>query len=368
MKPTFVNRPVSISNTEYRQWFMELKQRLQQQQVKAALHVNTALLEFYWSLGRDLVIKKAETQWGSGVVEQLSLDLKDAFPNTKGFSTTNIWYAKKWYLFYNEHLTKLHQVGGELQDPTKLQQLVGEIPMPKEFGAVPWRHHIEIITKCQSVEEAWFYIEQVQQGGWSRRRLEDELANNLFVRQGKALTNYTDKLALPHSSLANEILKDPYMFDFLSLKEGYTEKQLEDALAHNITRFLLELGRGFAFVGRQIELRMPNGQSYFPDMVFYHIKMRCYVVVELKVVDFMPEFAGKLNFYVSAADHLLRSTEDNPTIGLLICRSKDETIVQWSLEDVNKPIGVASYQLQEIVEDTLNQKELGRVFDPSSQK
>lgn len=156
-------------------------------------------------------------------------------------------------------------------------------------------------------------------------------------------------------------MKDPYVFDFLSLAAGYTEKQLEDALAHNITRFLLELGSGFAFVGRQMELRMPNGQSYFPDMVFYHIKMRCYVVVELKVVEFMPEFAGKLNFYVSAADHLLRSAEDNPTIGLLICRSKDETIVQWSLEGVNKPVGVASYQLQEIVEETLNAKELGSV-------
>lgn len=345
MEPTFINRNNSISDHNYRQWIEELKKRLQQQQVKAALHVNTALLEFYWSLGRDLVVKKAETQWGSGIVEQLSLDLKDAFPNTKGFSTTNIWYAKKWYLFYNEYLIKL-------------QQPVGEIQMPTEFGAVPWGQHILIITKCHSVEEALFYIEQVRLGNWSRRRLEDELASNLFARQGKAITNYVDKLALPHSSLANEILKDPYMFDFLSLAEGYTEKQLEDALAHNITRFLLELGSGFAFVGRQMELRMPNGQSYFPDMVFYHIKMRCYVVVELKVVDFMPEFAGKLNFYVSAADHLLRSTEDNSTIGLLICRSKDETIVQWSLEDVNKPIGVASYQLQEIVEDTLKNQEI----------
>ena len=150
------------------------------------------------------------------------------------------------------------------------------------------------------------------------------------------------------------MLKDPYTFDFLTLTQGYNEKQLEDALAHNITRFLLELGSGFAYVGRQMELRMPNGQSYFPDMVFYHIKMRCYVVVELKVVEFMPEFAGKLNFYVSAADHLLRSADDNPTIGLLICRSKNETIVQWSLEDINRPIGVASYQLQEIVEETLS--------------
>ena len=343
MKPTFVHSNSVAKDNAYQQWFGELKSRLRSHQVKAAMHVNTEMLEFYWSLGRDLVQKKAETQWGAGVVEQLSLDLKDAFPGVKGFSTTNIWYSKKWYLYYNEHVIKLHQPGGE-------------IPMPKEFGAVPWRHHVEIITKCQSVEEALFYVNKVLEEGWSRRRLEDELANNLYVRQGKAITNFSTSLMLPQSTLATEMLKDPYTFDFLTLTQGYNEKQLEEALAHNITRFLLELGSGFAYVGRQMELRMPNGQSYFPDMVFYHIKMRCYVVVELKVVEFMPEFAGKLNFYVSAADHLLRSEDDNPTIGLLICRSKDETIVQWSLEEINRPIGVASYQLQEVVDETLRMK------------
>lgn len=343
MQPTFVHSNSVVKDHAYQQWFGELKIRLHRHQVKAAVHVNTEMLEFYWSLGRDLVQMKAETQWGTGVVEQLSLDLKDAFPGMKGFSTTNIWYSKKWYLFYNEELIKL-------------QQVVGEIPMPKEFGAVPWGQHILIITKCQSVDEAMFYVNKVVEEGWSRRRLEDELANNLYARRGKAITNFSNVLTLPQSMLATEVLKDPYTFDFLTLTQGYNEKQLEDALAHNITRFLLELGSGFAYVGRQMELRMPNGQSYFPDMVFYHIKMRCYVVVELKVVEFMPEFAGKLNFYVSAADHLLRSEDDNPTIGLLICRSKDETIVQWSLEEINRPIGVASYQLQEVVDETLRMK------------
>ena len=343
MQPTFVHSNSVVKDHAYQQWFGELKIRLHRHQVKAAVHVNTEMLEFYWSLGRDLVQMKAETQWGTGVVEQLSLDLKDAFPGMKGFSTTNIWYSKKWYLFYNEELIKL-------------QQVVGEIPMPKEFGTVPWGQHILIITKCQSVDEAMFYVNKVVEEGWSRRHLEDELANNLYARRGKAITNFSNALTLPQSMLATEVLKDPYTFDFLTLTQGYNEKQLEEALAHNITRFLLELGSGFAYVGRQMELRMPNGQSYFPDMVFYHIKMRCYVVVELKVVEFMPEFAGKLNFYVSAADHLLRSEDDNPTIGLLICRSKDETIVQWSLEEINRPIGVASYQLQEVVDETLRMK------------
>lgn len=352
--PKFISATNIDADTTYRQWLSEVKLRFQQSQIKAAVKVNTVLLEFYWSLGHDIVCHQAEQTWGSGIVEQLSLDLKDAFPTTKGFSTTNIWYAKKWYLFYYQHLTKLHQLGGELED-NNLQQPVGEKkePMPQCLGMVPWRHHIEIITHCKDIEEAVFYLQQTIQGNWSRRRLEDEIVANLYANQGTALTNFTKRLPLPQSQLANEILKDPYQLDFLSLEKGYSERQLEDALVHNITRFLLELGAGFAFVGRQMELRMPNGQSFFPDMIFYHTRLKCYVVVELKVVDFAPEFAGKLNFYVSAADHLLKAEDDNPSIGLLICKSKDETIVKWSFQDINKPIGVASYQLQEVFDRTI---------------
>lgn len=352
--PTFASITNVNTNIAYQQWFEEIKLRFRQSQIKAAVRINTALLEFYWSLGHDIVCRQAEQTWGSGIVEQLSLDLKDAFPNTKGFSTTNIWYAKKWYLFYSQHLIILHQVGGELGSK-KLQQPVEEIAdaMPPYLGMVPWRHHIEIITHCKDVEEAIFYLQQTIQGNWSRRRLEDEIAANLYANRGSALTNFAERLPLPQSQLANELLKDPYQLDFLSLEKGYSERQLEDALIHNITRFLLELGTGFAFVGRQMELRMPNGQSFFPDMIFYHTRLKCYVVVELKVVDFEPEFAGKLNFYVSAADHLLKANDDNPSIGLLLCKSKDETIVKWSFQDINKPIGVASYQLQEVFDRTI---------------
>ncbi len=364
--PTFIHLEDANTNADYRKWFAEIKQRFQHSQIKAAVRVNTAMLEFYWSLGHDIVCRQAERTYGSGIVEQLSLDLKDAFPNSKGFSTTNIWYAKKWYLFYSRQLTKLQQLVGELA-PTKLHQVGGEFnehkgsqsnkgveeDMPSYLGLVPWRHHIEIITHCNNVDEALFYLQQTIQGNWSRRRLEDEIAANLYAHQGNALTNFANSLPSPQSQLANEILKDPYHLDFLSLEKGFTERQLEDALIHNITRFLLELGTGFAFIGRQMELRMPNGQSFFPDMIFYHTRLKCYVVVELKVVDFAPEFAGKLNFYVSAADHLLKAEDDNPSIGLLLCRSKDETIVKWSFQDINKPIGVASYQLQEVFDRTL---------------
>lgn len=342
-RPTFTTSNSFVSNDNYKDWLNDIKQRLKSSQAKAAFKVNSLLLEFYWSLGRDLVAMKAEQQWGSGVVEQLSLDLKDAFPNQKGFSSSNIWYAKKWYLFYYEHFKKLQQPVGEFEG----------IDMPEKFGMIPWGHHICIITKCKAIEEALFYIDKTIEGNWSRHYLTDMVKNDLYTKQGKAISNFESSLPSPHGSLVQEVLKDPYNFDFLTLNENYREKDLEEALAHNITRFLLELGKGFAFVGRQMELRMPGGQTFYPDMIFYHTKLKCYVVVELKVVDFIPEFAGKLNFYVSAADHLLKDENDNPSIGLLICKSKDETVVRWSFQDINKPIGVASYELQNIVNQTL---------------
>lgn len=330
-KSIFVKRGEFMGNEQYRRWFVEIKQRLQSAQVKAAVKVNTTMLEFYWSLGRDIACLKAEAAWGSGFFEQLSFDLKDAFPEIKGFSVTNLKYTERWYLFYN-------------QSDTNRQQFVDDLCMPEKFGLIPWGHHILLISKSKTKSEALFYIDKVIEGNWSRRQLEDEIAAKLYDRQGVAITNFDYLLPQPQSALAKEILKDPYNFDFLSLTTGYNEKQLEDALAHNITRFLLELGKGFAYVGRQMELQMPSGQTFFPDMIFYHTRLKCYIVIELKVVPFIPEFAGKLNFYVSAADHLLRDETDNPSIGLLICKSKDETIVKWSFQNINSPMGVAAYE------------------------
>lgn len=338
--PAFVKTDNFKNNGRYAQWFSEIKQRLKSAQAKAAVKVNTALLEFYWSLGRDIVAMKAEQQWGTGVVEQLSFDLKDAFPNQKGFSASSIWAAKRWYLFYREHLIKLQQVVEEFEQ---------NVQMPEKFGLIPWGHHLYIIGKCKTIDEAIFYIDRTIEGNWSRSYLTDEIKSNLYERQGKAITNFENQLPTVQGQLAQEILKDPYNFDFLTLNDDYREQELEDALSHNIVRFLLELGQGFAFVGRQMELRMPGGQTFFPDMIFYHTKLKCYVVVELKVVDFIPEFAGKLNFYVSAADHLLKDENDNPSIGLLICKSKDETVVKWSFQDINKPIGVSTFELSNLI-------------------
>jgi len=215
--------------------------------------------------------------------------------------------------------------------------------MPSDFGLVPWRHHIEIFTHSHSVEEALFYIEKTIEGNWSRRQLEDFIESDLYSHSGNGISNFLDKLPTPQGHLAESLLKDPYTFDFVAVKKGYDELQLENELINNISRFLLELGQGFAFVGRQMELKMPGGQTFIPDMLFYHIKLKCYVVIELKTVRFKPEFAGKLNFYVTAVDKLLKGEDDNPTIGLLICKSKDKTVVEWSFQDIHKPIGVASY-------------------------
>jgi len=229
--------------------------------------------------------------------------------------------------------------------------------MPAKFAFVPWGHHIELISKCHSLQEAFFYINQVINGNWSRGRLEDEIKGDLFARQSGAITNFDNTLPAQQQTLVQEILKSPYNFAFLEIEKEHDERQLEEALISNITRFLLELGRGFSFVGRQMELQMPGGQTFYPDLIFYHIPQHRYVVVELKAVKYIPEFAGKLNFYVTAVDQLMKGEGDNPTVGLVICKSTDKTVVEWSLKDICKPLGVATYQLEEVVERTVREIE-----------
>ncbi len=384
-KPTFVSRDMMTADEGYVQWMADIKQRFRQSQIKATVRVNTAMLEFYWSLGRDMVELRAESKWGSGFFDQLSLDLRTAFPEETGFSVTNLKYMKRWYAFYNERVVNRqqvvdeisavqsdepnvvvrHQAGDELgaairQQPVdeKSQQVVDQLQFPDSFGLIPWGCHILIFSKCQTLDEAIFYINKVTEEGWSRSQLENQIAADLFGSQGAAVTNFSHVLPSPQSQLAKEILKDPYHFEFLSMKERYDERDLEDALVSNVTQFLLELGKGFSYVGRQMELQMPGGQIFFPDLLFYHVPQHRYVVIELKVVKFIPEFAGKLNFYVTAVDELLRGEGDNPTVGLIICKSTDKTVVEWSLRDINKPLGVSSYQLEQVVERTVRELEL----------
>ena len=378
MEPTFVVRDGMLADKEYVEWLADVKTRFRQSQIKASIRVNTDMLEFYWSIGRDLVVLRAEERWGAGVVKQFALDMRQAFPDATGFSHTNVKYMKQWYSFYFKQITKnqrvvgqihpqvggefgkkekSHQLGDQLEQTVKSHQLGGQLEMPEIFGFVPWRHHVEIFSKSKSLEEALFYINKVVEGGWTRSWLEEQINAKLFEAQGSAITNFERTLPAPQSVLAKEILKDPYHFEFLSLKERYSEHDLEDALVANVTQFLLELGKGFSYVGRQMELQMPGGQTFFPDLVFYHIPQHRYVIIELKTVKYVPEFAGKLNFYVTAADKLLRGEGDNPSVGLIICKSTDKTVVEWSLQDIQKPLGVATYQLQEVVDRTVAELE-----------
>lgn len=339
-------------DTDYAEWIAELKHRYRSAQVKASVRVNAEKLLFNWELGRDLVQKKAEERWGAGVVEQVSLDLQREFPNAEGFSTTNLWYMKQWYLFYYQEdiklqqfvaelgIEKLHQAGGETEN-LKLHQFGGEFPAP--FALVPWRHHVEIISKCKSVDEALFYIGKTIEQGMSRAALVNCIKANLYEHQGKILNNFAEHMPALQSKLVQEVLKENYDFGFATVNhEIYDEHELEDALSKSVTDLLLELGTGFAFMGRQKEL-IAGDTTRKIDLLFYHIRLRCYIVCELKAKAFEPEFAGKLNFYVNAVDDLLKADDDNPTIGLLICSDMNKADVQWSFRGISTPIGVATY-------------------------
>lgn len=367
-KPRAVSSHDITLDKEYAVWIHDIKQRFRNAQIKSAVKVNSEQLLFNWQLGRDLVMRKAEEKWGNGIVEQVSLDLQAAFPAVKGFSTTNLWYMKKWYQFYAgvSDEAKLQQLVGEINpgNSARLEQIgkvagedilqhsVGEIPFPEIFSYVPWGHHILIITKCKTIEEALFYIKRTVNEGLSRNALDNSIRADMYHAMGTALTNFDEKLPVPQGKLAQELLKGKYDLGFVSLPEEYDEEDLETAIEQRMTRFLLELGEGWAFVGRQKEIII-SGKTRKIDLLFYHIYLRCYVVLELKVKPFDPEFAGKLNFYVNAVNEFIRRDSDNPTIGLLICKDMDRTEVQLAFQGITTPMGVATYDnvtIQEIQE------------------
>ena len=343
---------------DYKQWLIDLKQKIRQSQIKAAIRVNIELLRLYWDLGHDIVVRQMEATWGSRFFEQLSKDLRKEFPDMKGFSSTNLKYCNRFYLFYTQEVSIRQQVADEIRP-----QLVDELQLYEnnsitirhqvgdEFEShpifqIPWRHHVEIITKCKSVHEALFYVQKTIKNGWSRAVLMNFIEADLYSAQGKSLNNFSRLLPEPQSDLAREILKDPYNVNFIALTENYKEKELEDALINNITKFLLELGQGFAYMGRQIPVKIGKKERFI-DLLFYHTELHCYVVVELKAGEFEAEYAGKLGLYISAINQ--KRELDNPTIGLLICKTKDNVEVQYSLEIINQPIGVSEYQLSKLL-------------------
>ena len=324
---------MTTNTADYRQWLGELKTRFRQVQLRAAVAVNTAMLQFYWELGADMVAKQTQFAWGSGFLNQLSADLMREFPEVKGFSKRNLEQIRRWYSFWNA-------------SPSIAQQAASQLM------GVPWWHHVTILTKCKQPDEALYYVQATQTYGWSRSVLTHQIESGLWQREGKAITNFAHTLPAVQSDLARQLLKDPYQFDFLSLSPEHTERELETALIEHVTQFLLELGAGFAYMGRQVPLQVGE-RDFFLDLLFYHARLHCYVVVELKTVDFEPEFAGKLNFYLKAVDEQLRREGDQPTIGLLLCKSKDRLVAEYALSDMQKPMGLATYHLSHTLPEAL---------------
>ena len=329
-----------MKTEEYKQWIAELKDRVRSAQVKAAVKVNSELINLYWSIGQDIVEKKAEDVFGGNFYKQISRDLQAEFPNVKGFSERNIYYMRAMYILFSPLNNELPQVVA-----------VDKVPQPVAFDIrdfvcqIPWGHIRYIIDKHVSPEESFFYVRKTLENGWSRAMLLNMMDTGLFESQGKAVSNFSLTLPRPESDYAQEITKDPYNFDFLMLNENYQERELQHALEENVSRLLLELGNGFAYVGRQVKLTV-DGDEYYCDMLFYHIPSKRYVVVELKTVKFEPEFVSKVNFYCNAVNHLIKGDDDNDTIGLLICKEKNDLVAKWTVENVPMPIAISKYVLR----------------------
>ena len=336
-------------NGDYLEWLKTLKNKVRQSQLKAAVAVNTALLDFYWELGADIVEKQKHSRWGSGFLKQLSHDLMNEFPTIKGFSLANLQYIRRWHLFYVERVSNSGTACSTIKkmpDSLYLEQLV------MQLVKIPWGQNLVIISKCQTLEEAIFYVQQTIENNWSRNVLVHQIESKLYERKGKAVTNFSNTLPTPQSDLAQQILKDPYNFDFLTFTDDYNERELEQGLIQHVTKFLIELGAGFAYMGKQVRLQVGE-RDFFLDLLFYHTRLHCYVVIELKAGDFEPEFAGKLNFYIKAVDEKFRQDGDNDTIGLLLCKNKDKVVVEYALSDIHKPMGVSEYQLTQSLPDNL---------------
>jgi predicted nuclease of restriction endonuclease-like (RecB) superfamily len=355
-----------ILSAEYQQWFKEIKTRIASARIHAALSANAELIQLYWYLGGEITRKQKLTKWGIGFIDQFSLDLKKEFPESTGFSSKNLRYCRAFYRFYSDLRNwqqpvanlletcldgKWQQLVAKIKGDTPDAELLGEF-IGQHCGRVPWGHNIHIFTKTNSLGESLFYIRQTIENGWGRDVLALQIKSKLYERAGNAVTNFTRTLPAPQSDLAQQTLKDPYTFDFMTMTTPYNERDIERQLIRHIAKFLLELGRGFAFIGQQQHLEV-GGTDYYMDLLFYHVVLKCYVVVELKNTKFIPEYAGKLNFYLSAVDSMMKHNDDNPTIGLLLCRDKNNIEVEFALRDINKPIGVSEYTLTEILPENL---------------
>lgn len=323
-------KPVPVLPVDYADWLVSLKQRIRGARQRAVLAANEEQIRLYHDIGRDILDRQRRQGWGAGVIDRLSADLRAAFPDMKGFSARNLNYMR---LFARE-----------CPDLLILQQPAAKLP---------WFHLVTLLTSLQDNTLRNWYAQEALQRSWPRGTLALQIKSQLHLRQGAALTNFDERLAPPEAGLAGQILKDPYHFDFLGLGDEAQERDIENALIRHITRFLMELGAGFAFVGRQFRLEVA-GEEFFIDLLFYHTRLKCYVVVELKAHAFKPEHAGQLNFYLSTVDAQIKAPDDRPTIGSLLCRNQNRLVAEYALSGIDKPIGVAEYQLVRALPDPLD--------------
>ena len=345
-------------NKEYRSWVKELKQRYLSARLKASVDANRTLLEYYWSLGRDIADKQYANTYGTKFYETLSHDMRSEMPGEKGFSEGNIRYMYRFYKLYSQYIENLlHPV--EESAPTNLLRGVEDFKSTKhpqgaddliaEICSIPWFHQQRIIDKCKGdAKKALFFVRKVIENSWGRDVLLNFLGTDLYERQAKALTNFSKTLPAPQSDLAQQTTKDPYVFNFLAMTEDYNERELEDALVANVTKFLVELGTGFAYMGRQYRLQVGE-KEIFIDLLFYNTRIHAYCCVELKTGSFEASHLGQLGLYVTAVNHQLKTEYDNPTIGLLICKDKDNIEAQYSLEAYNLPLGISQYELSRLI-------------------
>ena len=345
-------------NSDYKDWLVELKERFYSHRLKASCATNGYLLDFYWKLGRDIEAKQYANTYGSGFYKNLSLDLKHEMPGVKGFSPTNLKYMSYFYKLYAPLQTNRPQAADDFADElygADNQQSVGRVRIYpqaaddfKQLFSIPWDHHRRIIDRCKGdMDKALFFVRKTWENNWGRDALLNWLDTDLYERDGKAVTNFQSTLPAVQSDLAQQMTKDPYQFDFLSLREKFDERDIEDELVNNVTRFLLELGKGFSYMGRQFRLEVGR-QEFFPDLLFYNARLHAYVVIELKAQSFHPSFLGQLSFYVSAINHQFKTDIDNPTIGLLICKDKDNVVAKYALDSYKEPMGISEYQLSKL--------------------
>lgn len=328
-KPAIVQEGDLLPQKEYADTLAGLKKQIQESQLRAITSVNKELVRLYWTIGKTIVERQKNSGWGSNFIEKLAKDLQNSFPGVEGFSRRNVFRMRAFYLEY------------QLVPPAVAQ--IDELGNLGVLAQIPWSHNVILMEKLDSVEERIWYAQKTLEHGWSRTMLETWIKSDLYHREGKAITNFQKTLPAPQSDIAQQVLKDPYNFDFLTLQDDHLEKDLEDGLVGHIQKFLLELGQGFAFLGRQYPIVVDGDTSYI-DLLFFHTKLRAYIIVELKARAFKPEDTGQLNYYLSAVDDLLKHPTDNPTIGILLCKTRSKVKAEYAFRHIGRPIGIAEYE------------------------